>query len=63
MCPGTEELIDRIQTEHVSRLGKRIAALDMPYQGQGQVWSPKVNKNYLFNWVCAAHDLWVISFI
>ena len=48
MSPGTEELIDRIQPELVSRLGKQIATLDMPYkvQSQGQVRSPKVITNY-----------------
>ena len=35
----------------------------MPYQGQGQVRSPKVITNYLFDWVRAAHDLWAILFI
>ena len=65
MSPGAGELIDRIQPERVSRLGRQIATLDMPYQGQGQdqVRSPKVITNYLCNWVCAAHDLWVIVFI
>ena len=65
MSPGTEELIDRIEPERVSRLGKQIAALDVPYQGQGQgqVRSPNIITNYLFNWVCVAHSLWVILFI
>ena len=36
MSPGTGELIDRIQPERVSRLGRQIATLDMAYQGQGQ---------------------------
>ena len=65
MSPGTEELIDRIQPERVSVLGRQSATLDMPYQGQGrgQVRSPKVMIKYLFNGVCAAHDLWVILFI
>ena len=59
MSLGTEELIDRIQPERVSRLGKQISMLDMPYQGQcqGQIRSPKVIKDYFFNWVCTAHDL------
>ena len=37
----------------------------MPYQGQGQgqVRSLKVITNYLFNGVCAAHDLWAVLFI
>ena len=65
MSPGTEELGDRIQPERVSRLGRQSATLYIPYkdQIQGQVRSPKVITNYLFNWVCAAHDLWVILFI
>ena len=58
MRPGTEELIDRIQPERVSRLGKQIAALDMLCQGQ--VWSPKVITNYLLNGVYLAHVLWAI---
>ena len=36
MSPGTKEQIDRIQPKRVSRLGRQIATLDMPYQGQGQ---------------------------
>ena len=67
MSPGTEKLIDRIQPERVSTLGRQSATLDMPYQGQGQgqgqVKSSKVITNYLFNGVCAAYDLWVILFI
>ena len=65
MSPGTEELIGRIEPERVSRLGKQIAALDVPYQGQGQgqVRSPNIITNYLFNWVCVAHDLWFILLI
>ena len=65
MSPGTEKLIDRIEPKRVSMLGRQIATLDIPYQGQGQghVRSPKVITNYLFNWVCAAHDLCVILFI
>ena len=65
MSPGTGELIDRIQPERISSLGRQIATLDMPYQGQdqGQVRSPKVITNYLFNWVCVAHDLWFILLI
>ena len=65
MSPVTGQLIDRIQPERVSRLGRQIETLDMPYQGQGQgqVRSPKVITNYLFNWVSAAHDLWAILFI
>ena len=60
MSSGTEELIKR-----VSRLGKQIATMDMSYQGQvqGQVRSPKVITNYLFNGVRVAHDLWVTLFI
>ena len=62
MSPDTDELIDRIQPEHVSRLGRQSATLDMPHKGhgQGQVKSPKVITNYLFNGVCGVHDLWVI---
>ena len=65
MRPGTEQLIDRIQPERVSRLGRQTATLHMLYQGQaqGQVKSPRVITNYLFNGVCAAHDLRVILFI
>ena len=65
MSPGTEELINLIQLERVSRLGRQIAALDMPYkgQGQGQYRSPKVITNYLFNAVCAAHIIMAILFI
>ena len=61
MSPGTGELIDRIQPECVSRLGRQIAILDMPYQGQDG--STKVITNHLFNGASAAHDLWVILFI
>ena len=65
MSPDTEELIDRMHAERVSRSGRQSATLDMPYQGQGQyqVRSPKVITNYLCNWVSAAHDFWVILFI
>ena len=47
MSPGTGELIDRIQPERVSRLGRQIATVDVPYQGQGQgqVRSPKSPKS------------------
>ena len=49
--PGTEELMDHIQGERVSRLRRQSAVLDMSYkcQGQGQIRSPKVIWNYLFN--------------
>ena len=65
MSPGTEELIDRMQPERVRRLERQSAKLYMSYQGQGrgQVRSPKVITNYLFNGVCAAYDLWVNLFI
>ena len=65
MSSGTEELIDHIQPERVSRLGRQIATFDMSYQGQGQgqVRTPKVITNYLFDGVCPAHVLWVILFI
>ena len=65
MSPGTEELIDRIQPERVSRLGKQTATLAWPYQGQGEdhVRSSKEIKNYLLNGICATHNLWVILFI
>lgn len=62
MRPATEELIDRIHTERVSRLGRQSGIPDMSYkdQGQGQVRPRKVTTNYLFNRVWAADDLWVI---
>ena len=63
MHPGTEELINRIHPEQVSRLGRQSAILDMPCKGQGQVRSPKVITNCLFNGVYAAHYLWAILFI
>ena len=63
MSPGTGELIDRIQPERVNRLWRQSTTLDMPYQGQGQIRSPKVITNYLFNVVCAAHNLCAILFI
>ena len=63
MSPDTEELIDRIWPERVSRLGRQRVTLDMPFQGQGHfcaeplppgtayhLTSGIVNRSAVFTW-------------